>query len=326
MEVVVASKQQAVKESDTELIREQFIILRDLEQGGEKGLCKRDLTSRERATVADAQLILEQLQNLNYIDVNIQGSVHINEHGLKALAPYKVRKAIILAAGFGERLAPVTVNTPKPLATVNGIRIIDTLLDALIANDITNIVVVCGYKKESFNILKDKYPNIQLVHNLEFLNTNNISSLVQVVDRIDRCYICEADLFIHNQDVIQKYEYCTNYKGIRVSETDDWCFESEHGFVGTYKVGGTNCYLAAGISYWNSLDSEKLRKDLVQVYKSRGGKEHLWEKVPLSICKKNYRVEISECSREDISEIDSMADLIALDGSYMSTLDNFGKR
>ena len=114
MEVVVASKQQAVKESDTELSREQFIILRDLEQGGEKGLGKTDLTSRERATVANAQPILEQLQNLNYIDVNMHGSVHINEHGLKALAPYKVRKAIILAAGFGERLAPVTVNTPKP--------------------------------------------------------------------------------------------------------------------------------------------------------------------------------------------------------------------
>lgn len=324
MEAVVARRQQVVKESDTELSREQFILLRDLEQSGKNGLDKVALTSC--ATVSDVQLILEQLQNLNYIDVNMQGSVHINEHGLKALAPYKVRKAIILAAGFGERLAPVTVNTPKPLVTINGVRIIDTLLDALISKDITNIVVVCGYKKEAFNVLKEKYPNIQLVHNLEFLNANNISSLVQVVDRLDRCYICEADLFIHNQNVIQKYEYRTNYKGVRVSETDDWCFENEHGFVGTYKVGGTNCYLAAGISYWNSLDSEKLRKDLVQVYKSRGGKEHLWEKVPLSICKKNYRVEICECSREDISEIDSMADLIALDGRYISVLDGFGKR
>lgn len=325
IEAIVARNQQVVKESDTELSREQFTMLRDLEQKGEKGLDKAALTARASVSASDVQITLEQLQSLNYVDVNMQGSVHINEHGLKALAPYKVRKAIILAAGFGERLAPVTVNIPKPLVTINGMRIIDTLLDALIAKDITNIVVVCGYKKEAFNVLKEKYPNIQLVHNLEFLNANNISSLVQVVDRIDRCYICEADLFIHNQDVIQKYEYRTNYKGIRVSETDDWCFENDHGFVGTYKVGGTNCYLAAGISYWNSLDSEKLRKDLVQVYKSRGGKEHLWEKVPLSICKNNYRVEICECSREDISEIDSMADLIELDHSYVSHLDFLGK-
>lgn len=86
------------------------------------------------------------------------------------------------------------------------------------------------------------------------------------------------------------------------------------------KLGGRDCWQMVGISYWNSSDSENLRKDLVQVYKSRGGKEHLWEKVPLPICKKNYRVEISECSKEDISEIDSMADLIALDGSYVNHL------
>lgn len=75
------------------------------------------------------------------------GGIEISEKGLKALGPYRVRKAIILATGFGQRLAPVTLDTPKPLVKVNGVRIIDTLLDALVAKGITNITIVRGYKE-----------------------------------------------------------------------------------------------------------------------------------------------------------------------------------
>ena len=53
---------------------------------------------------------------------------------------------------------------------------------------------------------------------------NNISSLIHAIDLIDRCYICEADLYITNPEIINKYEYSTNYLGAKVAETDDWCF------------------------------------------------------------------------------------------------------
>lgn len=43
-----------------------------------------------------------------------------------------VKRAIIIAAGFGSRLVPITLERPKPLVVGNGIRIIDTLLDALL--------------------------------------------------------------------------------------------------------------------------------------------------------------------------------------------------
>ena len=41
---------------------------------------------------------------------------------------HKVRRAIIMAAGVGNRMRPVTLETPKPLVKVNGIRIIDTVI------------------------------------------------------------------------------------------------------------------------------------------------------------------------------------------------------
>ena len=48
----------------------------------------------------------------------------------------------------------------------------------------------------------------------------------------------------------------------------------------------------------------------------RGGKENLWEQVPLRIAKKNYRLEIRKCHKSDIIEIDNFIELIAADPSY----------
>ena len=42
---------------------------------------------------------------------------------------YKVERAIIMAAGLGNRMKPVTLKTPKPLVRVNGVRMIDTVID-----------------------------------------------------------------------------------------------------------------------------------------------------------------------------------------------------
>ena len=71
----------------------------------------------------------------------------------------KIKRAIILAAGKGTRLRPITENIPKPLISVNGVRFIDTIIDGLISNNINEIYVVVGYLKEKFTVLKDKYYN-----------------------------------------------------------------------------------------------------------------------------------------------------------------------
>ena len=48
----------------------------------------------------------------------------------------KVERAIIMAAGLGNRMHPVTLTTPKPLVKVNGVRMIDTVIDGLHENEI----------------------------------------------------------------------------------------------------------------------------------------------------------------------------------------------
>lgn len=70
---------------------------------------------------------------------------------------HKVERAIILAAGIGKRMNPVTLGTPKPLVKVNGVRMIDTIIKALYQNDITEIYIVVGYLKEQFCEIRKEY-------------------------------------------------------------------------------------------------------------------------------------------------------------------------
>ena len=304
------------REEDETLSRTEFEFLAYLEKNGRGRYSQRKLSDELTIPLNNVTRLLKEADDKNYINILPDGQYEIAQKGLKALEPYRVRKAVILAAGFGSRLAPVTLDTPKPLVKVNGVRIIDTLLDALTARGITNITIVRGYKKEQFNQLLDKYPTIRFIDNPEYNITNNISSAYHALDLMDRCYICEADLYITNPDVINKYEYRSNYLGAKVAETDDWCFKKHNGYVSDYQMGGTDCYQAFGISYWDSADGEKLKADLRKVYQSRAGKENLWELVPLRLARKNYRLEVRKCRKSDIIEIDNFVELIAVDGSY----------
>ena len=304
------------REESAVLTRLEFDCLTWLEKNGRGLYSQRKLADDLTITLSSAARLVRELADRDWINLLADGGMEISAKGLKMLEPYRVRRAVILAAGFGQRLAPVTLDTPKPLVKVNGVRILDTLLDALVAKGITNITVVRGYKKEQFDQLLEKYPTLRFIDNPEFNLSNNISSILQAADRLDRCYVCEADLYISNPEVINKYEYRTNYLGARVTETDDWCFQKKNGYAANYRLGGTDCYQAFGISYWDSADSERLKADLEKVYHSRGGRENLWEQVPLKLMARNYRIEIRKCHKSDILEIDNFVELIAADPSY----------
>ena len=197
------------------LNQRQFDVLTCLE----KERCaktQRELAKHTGVSLGTINKTVTSLEALGYVD-----EAGITEYGLEALEPYRVRRAVFLAAGFGSRLVPVTLNTPKPLVRVKGTRMIDTMLDAVYAAGIEEVVVVRGYLGEQFDQLLYKYPGIRFVENPLYNETNNISSALCVRNLLQNAYVMDADLVLYNQSLITKYQYASNYLGVPVERTDD---------------------------------------------------------------------------------------------------------
>lgn len=204
-----------------------------------------DILTGER-TKYPCELVDECLKNFRE-----RGLLHGDEltaAGLKLLEPYRVRRAIFIAAGLGERLLPITLNTPKPMVKVHGTRIIDRLIDACLAAEIEEIYIVRGYLAEQFDLLLKKYPMIKFIENPIYNEANNISSAIRAAHLMSNAYVLEANLLIHNPALIRKYEFAPNFLGIKMARSDDWCFEVRDGVIVEQKVGGINCWQEVGIS------------------------------------------------------------------------------
>ena len=258
--------------------------------------------------------INKTMQELSKAELVADGT--ITDKGYEALEPYRVKRALFIAAGFGSRLVPITLNTPKPLVRVNGVRMIDTLLDAVVAAGIEEIYLVRGYLGEQFDQLLYKYPNIKFIENPAYNEANNISSAYLVRHLMQNAYVLEADLVLSNPKLITKYQYASNYLGVPTEYTDDWCFETKNKVITKVKIGGNDCHHMFGISYWDAEEGAKLYDNIKKVYEMPGGKERYWDQVPLEYCLDNHTVEVRECTFDDIVEIDSFADLKRLDPIY----------
>ena len=107
-----------------------------------------------------------------------------------------------MAAGMGNRMRPVTETTPKPLVTVKGRRMIDTIIQALHQNGIYEIYVVVGYLKERFGSLPEEYPGLTIVENPDYLTANNISSLYYARAHLGSCVILDGDQLVEDPEIL----------------------------------------------------------------------------------------------------------------------------
>lgn len=89
-------------------------------------------------------------------------------------------QAVILAAGMSRRLRPLTDTTPKCLLDVNGKNLLHRTMDNVIANGITDFVLVTGYRENMIkDYIKNNFPDIsiQYLTNADYENNNNSYSL-----------------------------------------------------------------------------------------------------------------------------------------------------
>ena len=294
------------------LTRKQFDVLEVLATASES-LTQRQLEEKTGYSLGTVNRVLKELTEAGLVSDGV-----LTNNGVNTLEPYRAKRAIFIAAGFGTRLVPITFNTPKPLVRVHGVRIIDRLIDACLQAGINEIYIVRGYLGELFDQLLYKYPMIKFLENPVYNEANNISSSLVARYMLSNAYVFEADLLISNPAIIKKYHYTSDFLGIKKERSDDWCFKVQDGIIVEEKVGGEgdDIWQMVGISYWNEVDGHKLSQDIQDVYQAPGGKERYWEQVPLVYRKEHYAVEVRECHDEDIVEIDTFKELKAIDKTY----------
>lgn len=234
----------------------------------------------------------------------------------------KANRAIILAAGYGNRMHPITEKTPKALVSVGGTRIIDNQIAALHSVGIYEIYIVVGYKKEQFISLTTQYPGVHLIENPDYATGNNISSLYYARDVLDACVILDSDILIHREKLLgYEYEHST-YCGVWLEDTKtEWIFRHEDfRITQVIKTGGTGWALFS-ISFWTREDALKLRRHLEEAYETNGLRDVYWDQLPLGLYQQDYSLELRPLLSSEITELDTFKELCALDPTYLQRSD-----
>lgn len=231
---------------------------------------------------------------------------------------YKVKRAIIMAAGIGKRMQPITLITPKPLIKVNGVRIIDTIIHGLQKNGINEIYIVVGYLKEQFTILEKEYSGVKLISNPYYDTCNNIASLYVARDYIEDAIILDGDQIIYNTDILQSEFKRSGYNAIWTDdETREWLMTVQNGIVQSCsRTGGKGGWQLFSISRWSTQDGRKLKHHLEVEFEEKKNYQIYWDDVVMFCYPEEYQLGIKEMSIGDIIEIDDISELMVRDSSY----------
>ena len=233
---------------------------------------------------------------------------------------HKVERAIIMAAGIGKRMQPVTLYTPKPMVKVNGVRMIDTVIRGLHQNGIYEIYVVVGHLKDQFRKLEKEYEGVQLIENPYYAVCNNISSLYVARDHIENAIILDGDQIIYNPEILAPEFERSGYNCVWTDkETDEWLLTVRNGIVEECsRTGGKGGWQLYSVSRWTSEDGKKLKRHLEMEFEQKKNTQIYWDDVALFCYPEEYQLGIRKMNREDVIEIDNLNELMQMDPGYQN--------
>lgn len=220
-------------------------------------------------------------------------------------------RAILLAAGMGTRLRPLTEETPKSLIKINEEPLLERQVKFLNEIGIEEIYIVTGYLKEKFKYLEEKY-NVVLIHNEYYDKYNNIYSMYLAKEFLGNSYVVDADVYLTKNFLRKNLQNSCYFSGEKNTFEKEWKlnYDSNNKVYSIEIVKGKN-YILSGISYWSLKDAEIIKDELIKLSDKFDSKELqnlYWDDlVKMNLDK--LEVYIEKIEENDWYEIDNLQEL-----------------
>lgn len=176
----------------------------------------------------------------------------------------KSMRAIILCAGLGTRLTPITLNKPKPLLQIRGKSILENTIEHLHSANINDIIVVCGYKAELFMPYAVKL-GFQYIFFPDFAGKNSAASLKYVADLITKgTLILNGDLFFTRDFSTNLHFGYSQFLGQEIQDSTFWGYiTDENGKLLDIDTNATSGF-GDGIAFLDNEADLKIIKDALK--------------------------------------------------------------
>lgn len=243
-------------------------VLKTIKQYG--GANQREIAEMLKCSLGSVNNSLKTLKEMGYLDLQRC----LTHKAREMLRENKPQQAVILAAGFGMRMAPINTEAPKGLIEINGEPLIERLIKQLHEVDIKEIYIVVGFLKEQYEYLIDKY-SVRFIVNENYATKNNLYSLGLAAEHLSKAYIIPCDVWFRYNPFASEELYSWYMLSDKPNNTSDVIVNRKSIIVKKKDEVLGNKMI--GLCYLTAETADVLKKRIIEMCSDRKYDNCFWE-------------------------------------------------